>query len=127
MKFLKSFAIGLLILSLPLAGLAQEAWLDEMPNYMESAPDANSFNIFSFINKLINWLFYALLVVALVMILMVAYTYITAGGESDKTSKAGKNLGFILFGIAIALLAKGLIYLTCLIVGSSEICTFKFN
>lgn len=127
MKFLKNFVIGLLILSLPLAVLAETDWLNQMPDYMGSAPDANSFDIFDFINKLINWLFYALLVVALVMILMVAYTYITAGGEATKASKAGKNLGFILLGIAIALLAKGLIYLTCVIVGSSEICTFNFK
>ncbi len=126
MKFLKNFAIGLLILALPLMAFADDAWLNNLPEYMDQAPSSENFSLSDFINNLINWFFYALLVVALVMILMVAYTYITAGGEAAKASKAGKNLGFILLGIAIALLAKSMIYLTCVIIGSGEMCTFKF-
>lgn len=129
MKFIKNFAIGLLILSLPLMVFAQDALLDNMPQYMEEAPSSTSFNLFKFINTIINWLFYALLVAALVMLLLLAINYVTAGGSggSDKVKTNLSKLSMILLGIVVALLAKALIYVTCYIVGGSEMCTFKFN
>jgi hypothetical protein len=59
------------------------------------------------------------------MLIWVGYTYVTAGGDAAKTTKANRNLGYILMGIAIALIAKGLIYATCfLITSDTGICTF---
>jgi hypothetical protein len=94
---------------------------------MSEAPGSNSkpFDLIGFVKTLINWFFYALLVVALFLLINVGYTYVTAGGDPKKTGKAAQTLGYILMGIAIALLAKGLIYAACHIVtGSNSICTF---
>jgi hypothetical protein len=63
--------------------------------------------------------------VALFLLLGVGYTYVTAGGDTKKTGKAASTLGYILMGIAIALIAKGLIYAACFIVtNTSGTCTF---
>jgi len=66
-----------------------------------------------------------LLVVALFLLINVGYTYVTAGGDAKKTGKAASTLGYILMGIAIALIAKGLIYAACsIITDGSTVCTF---
>jgi hypothetical protein len=68
-------------------------------------------------------------VAALVMLLLLAINYVTAGGSggSEKVKNNFSKLSMILLGIVVALMAKALIYLTCVIVGGSEMCTFKFN
>lgn len=81
--------------------------------------------ILPLIGTLLNWFFFALLVVALFLLIYVGYQYVTSSGDTKKTGIASKSLGFILVGIVIALLAKGLLYLTChIITGSSQICKF---
>lgn len=65
-----------------------------------------------------------MLVVALFMLIWIGYIYVTAGGDAKKTSKAASNLGYILMGIAIALIAKGLIYAACNIVAGGNVCNF---
>ncbi len=97
-----------------------------IPDYMNEAPGSDgNFDLIGFVKTLVNWYFYALLVVALFLLINVGYTYVTAGGDTKKTGKAASTLGYILMGIAIALIAKGLIYAACHIVtGSNGICTF---
>ena len=125
MKFLKKLFIILLIVSIPTMALAT-GYEDMDIDYMGKAPDTN-FNLLDFVGTLINWFFYALLVVALFMLIWVGYIHVTAGGDSKKTSKAMTNLGYILMGIAIALIAKGLIFAACsIVIGDSidKICKF---
>ena len=127
MKFLKQFAIALLIISIPMmAWAAPDNTLDLKADYMKYAPGTD-FNLLDFVKTLINWFFYALLVVALFMLIWIGYIYVTAGGDTKKTGKAMSNLGYVLMGIAIALIAKGLIYAACNIVigdNSTQICKF---
>jgi len=126
MKTLKKIFAVLLLISMPLAALAApvDGGMLEI-DYMSSAPGSD-FDIFTFVSSVINWLFYALLVMALIMLLLVGYHYIATGGKDPtKVADNMKKLGFILLGIAIALLAKGLIYATCIIVsGSGDLCKF---
>jgi hypothetical protein len=116
----------LLLISMPMAALAApvDSGMLEI-DYMSSAPGGD-FDIFTFVGSVINWLFYALLVMALIMLILVGYHYVTTGGKDPtKVANNMQKLGFILLGIAIALLAKGLIYATCSIVSSSgSLCKF---
>lgn len=123
MKFLKKILVVVLILAMPMVALATDDYLKI--DYMNDAPGSD-FNIISFVKVLINWLFYALLVVALIMLIMVGWHYVTTGGQDPaKVKDNGKKLGFILMGIAIALIAKGLIYAACFLVTSgTNVCTF---
>ena len=96
----------------------------DIPDYMNEKSN-NDLNPVTFVKTLINWYFYALLVVALFLLINVGYTYVTAGGDAKKTGKAASTLGYILMGIAIALIAKGLIYAACsIITDGSTVCTF---
>jgi len=57
---------------------------------------------------------------------MVAINYVTAGGSggSDKVKDNGKKLGYIILGIVVALIAKGLIYLICYLITGGQTCRF---
>jgi hypothetical protein len=128
MKFLKKGLLIFLIMLVPMMALTVSVHAEEyeIPDYMgnKNIPGSD-FSLIGFVKTLINWYFYALLVVALFLLINVGYTYVTANGDTKKTGKAAQTLGYILMGIAIALIAKGLIYAACHIVtGSSGVCTF---
>jgi hypothetical protein len=55
---------------------------------------------------------------------MVAMNYITSGGKDDKVKENGKRLAFILVGIIVALIAKGLVFVTCNLVTGGQPCKF---
>lgn len=56
---------------------------------------------------------------------MIAINYVTAGGtDPSKVKDNGKKLGFIILGIVVALIAKGLIYLICYLITGGQTCRF---
>ena len=57
-----------------------------------------------------NWIFAFLLIIAVVMILFAALKFLTAGGNDEAVAGARKNLTFALVGVAVALLARSLVY-----------------
>jgi hypothetical protein len=46
--------------------------------------------------------------------------YITSGGKADVLKTAGSAFTMILLGLAIAIIAKGLVYAVCQLVGSTS-------
>ena len=56
--------------------------------------------------------------IAVIMIVLSAILYITAGGSEDKVTKARKNLMWTLVGLAIILAAKGIILVVADLFGS---------
>lgn len=81
-------------------------------------------HLFDYIRIALNWFFYALLVLAIIFILIIAMNYVLAGGDSKKASENGKKLGYVLLGVVIALIAKGLVFLTCHLVTGGQSCRF---
>lgn len=71
------------------------------------------------LNRLANWMFIILLAVAVIMIIIAAYKYLTAGGDESKVSSAHKTLIYALVAIGVGLLAKGLIFLVAELVGAN--------
>jgi len=66
-----------------------------------------------------------LLILAVIYILFIAINYVTQGGQDpSKVKDNGKKLGYIIIGIVIALIAKGLIYLTCYLITGGQTCKF---
>lgn len=51
--------------------------------------------------------FWIVIVVSIIMILLAAFNYVTAGDDTEKTTKARKMLTYAAVGIAVALLAEG--------------------
>lgn len=81
-------------------------------------------DVIQILNRLANWMFIALLSIAVIMIIISAYKYLTAGGDENKVSTAHKTLIYALVAIGIGLLAKGLIFLVAELVGSSSLPSF---
>ena len=51
--------------------------------------------------------FWIVIVISIIMILLAAFNYVTAGDDTEKTTKARKMLTYAAVGIAVALLAEG--------------------
>lgn len=95
-------AIGLL--AVPAVGLAQN--VGTMPNV----------NVIAAVNSVINWLFAILLIVAVIFILLAGFSFVTASGDPAKVGVARNYVLYALIGVAVAFLAKGLVYLVGAIV-----------
>lgn len=61
------------------------------------------------VQKIVNWFSGFVLVVAVLFILLAAWTFLTAGGNPDSVAKARQMLIYALVGIAVAVLAWGMV------------------
>ena len=61
----------------------------------------------TFMCSIISWFFWIVLVISVIMVLYSAFTYVTAGDNQEKTSKARKTLTYAAIGIAVAIIAAG--------------------
>lgn len=55
-----------------------------------------------------DWIFFILLLIAVIMGLFGAYNIITAGGSSEKVTTGRNYVMFALIGVAVALLSKAI-------------------
>lgn len=55
----------------------------------------------------VNWMFYILIILSVIMVLVAAYVYVTASGDPEKASKARMMILYAAIGVVVALLAKG--------------------
>ena len=63
-------------------------------------------DVLTILNRLINWMFTLLLVLAILFIIAAAYNYLMAGGDPDKASKGKTLIVYAMIGIVIALLSR---------------------
>lgn len=66
-------------------------------------------DIIKVINTLGDWLFTILFGVALIFILYAAFKLITASGNPEEVEKAKQTILFVVIGIIVALVAKGIV------------------
>jgi phosphoglycerol transferase MdoB-like AlkP superfamily enzyme len=92
------------LLALPVLALAQE----------QAAPEVD---IFDALNTLTDYLFTLLLIVAVIFLIIAAFTFITASGDPEKVGKARNFVLYALIGVAVAVAAKGLVALVQTIMG----------
>ncbi len=92
------FSIAALMLAFPVLAI-------------KSAPDnVNTIeDVISIINTAVNWLFTLILAIAVIMLLWAAFLWMTSAGDEEKTGNARKTLIYALVGVAIAIIAKGLV------------------
>lgn len=62
--------------------------------------------LFNMIYNVTDWIFYILMIVAVLMIIFGGFTYITAAGDPEKAGKGKQILTLSIIGIALALIAK---------------------
>ncbi|OGZ26628.1 MAG: hypothetical protein A2365_01185 [Candidatus Nealsonbacteria bacterium RIFOXYB1_FULL_40_15] len=104
-KVILSLMLGLLIL--PLVAGAQA-----LPHNPESGSiPEDSEDVFVVIESVINWLFYIILIAAVIIILWAAFVFLTAGGNADNVAKARNLILYAIVAVVVAFLAKAIILL----------------
>ena len=78
----------------------------------------------SVIKTVTNWFFGIVLLIAVIMIIAAGFNYVISAGNEAKVKTAMNLLIYALVGVAIALLAKGLVYVICLLLKTTGTCTF---
>ena len=81
----------------------------------EAAPEVD---IFDALETLTNYLFTILLIVAVIFLIIAAFTFITASGDPDKVGKARNFVLYALIGVAVGVAARGLVALIQIIMGT---------
>ncbi len=64
-----------------------------------------------FVCGLIPWIFWGLIVLAIIMFLVGGYRYVTSAGDAEKIHSANKTLLYAAIAIVVALVAAGIPYL----------------
>lgn len=88
------------------------------PSGMQGLPTEGA-RVWHTINTFANWLFAILLIGAVIVILIAAFTFLTAAGDADKTAKARGYITYAVIAIVVAFLAKALVVLIASMVGVS--------
>ena len=91
-------------LILPFVALGQ---IIEPPGEM---PDV-SIDLANTINNVLNWLFAIAIIAAVAFLILAAINFITQGGDPKNHEKAKNMIIYALVGVAVAVLAKGLVAL----------------
>jgi hypothetical protein len=112
-KLLISIMILFSFLGLLVAPVAINAALTPPPAEEDvtkgTAPPTNS--VETAINNIMNWFFVIVLIVAVIFLLWAGFLFITAGGDPDKVNTARQNVMYAMVGVAVAVLAKGIVSL----------------
>lgn len=119
MKTLTKFLISVSAFA-PLSALASSgSGIDRVYAVPRSRLDFGNF--LDIINRVIDWFFTLLLVLAVVFILWAAFKYLTAGGDEEKVGSAHKILLWAVVAIAVALLSQGLVFIVQQLVGVTAV------
>jgi len=105
-KALSYFAgVGALVAPFVAFGQLQEG---QLPTYSPLQNLTTVENVLSIIQRIANWIGGFLMALAVIMILVSAFYFLTAGGDPEKL-KSGRNyLIYALVGVAVALVAFAL-------------------
>ena len=71
----------------------------------------NAQDVINLIVRVGNWMYGAILALAVVFILLSAYNFMGSGGSEEKVTTAKNQLLYTLIAVVVAMLAKGLIAL----------------
>lgn len=61
------------------------------------------------IEKLSGWMYSVLIVLAVVFIILAAYQFLMAGGDSEKVTKAKNSVLYAVLAVTVAVLATGIV------------------
>jgi Na+-driven multidrug efflux pump len=110
--FLFSVILTILLFNFSLVGLSSvyaQTQLPTPPSELERrVPEASS-GVLDTVNKIINFITYALLIVAVVVIVLAGYQFVTAQGDTEKITKARNYIIYAMIGVVVALLSQAII------------------
>ncbi len=88
-------------------------------NSLPTPPFATTTDVEGFVRVLLLWLFWGLMVLAVVMFFIGGYRYATSSGDPEKVHSANRMLLFAAIAAAVALIAAGLPFLVASFFGTS--------
>lgn len=108
-KLSKIFGSGIAFSTLATSAFAQTdddpaGWLGFFPGLVPESTTLSGILI-----AVINWLIGGAVIVCVVMLVWAGYSYMTAGGDEGKVTKATKTLTNAIIGLVIALVALVLV------------------
>lgn len=77
-------------------------------------------DIVALIERLTNWIFIILLTLAVLFIILAAFSYLTAGGDEEKVASAHQKIIYAVVGIAVAFLAQGVSFVVARLLGQIQ-------
>ncbi len=108
---MKKIIFALIIVTLlsggPLLTSAQEI----SPDPTIPVPGPTNANLWELLARALQWLFNIVIVLAAIFLVVAGLQYVTSRGDENKVKSALNTLVYALIGVAIAILAKSLIYL----------------
>lgn len=124
MKNIKKFALDFVIpvasLALPLLAAAQ------VPGSPVTAPNSgiNSLNaVSSSLCTITNWMFYFLILLAVIFVIVAAFKYLTAAGDPEAVKAASHSLLYAAIAIVVGILAKATPSLVGSVIGQGGLST----
>jgi hypothetical protein len=104
LKFAKEFGIPAVSLLLPLTTFAQ---LTGPGVSAPTGPITSIGGVQSTLCQVVNWLFYGLIIFAVIMVLVAAFKYLTAAGDPEKVKSASQTLLYAAIAVLVGIIAKG--------------------
>jgi heme/copper-type cytochrome/quinol oxidase subunit 2 len=89
-----------------------------------SSPINNAAGIQSLLCSIVSWFIWIVILVSVIMVVYAAFSYATAGDDTEKVDKGRKTLTYAAVGIIVALCAAGFPAIVQSVFGSS---TTGFN
>ena len=83
----------------------------------DTAPATTGAQLLTLVDTATNWVFAVFVVLAIIFVLLAAFQFVTAGGDSAKVGEARQKLIWASVGVIIALLAKGIVPVVRSIIG----------
>jgi hypothetical protein len=119
LQFAKEFGIPVIMTLFPIGALA--ATFAPAPGGTVAPADVlnNQSDLPATLCAVVNWIFYGLIVFAIIMVLIAAYGYLTSSGDPEKTKNASHKLLYAAIAILVGLIARGFPELIGSFLGSS--------
>ena len=102
-RFASYSALTSLLGGLIVGGVAYAQAPTPAPILLEGMQSAGT----SLFCPIIDWMFWVLMAVAVIMVIWAAYLYLTAGEDTEQVHKATKILTYAAVAVVVALIAKG--------------------
>jgi len=99
--------LGVAVLAFPAVILAQTQ-TGTLPDAPVGKDSLTAEEIVTIIKKVTGWMQGIFFLLATIFILYAAFTYLTSGGDEEKTKKAKNIIVFAIIAIAVALLATAI-------------------
>ncbi len=82
------------------------------------APVRSIEDVIAILNRVVDWFFTILMIVAVIFIFVAAVGYLTSGGKEDKIIKAQRQFIYAVVAIGIALVARGIEFIVRQLLGA---------